>query len=152
MQFKRHRELKRTRIEIIPMIDTMFFLLVFFMLSSLALTKLNGLPVNLPQADSAPKQAPAPLTITIDANRRLYVNKTPVTFETLEPVLREKAGGAKANLAEATVIINADTTVPHGEVVRSIDGAREVGITKFAIATAPGGDATPVGAPAGAPQ
>ena len=56
MQFKRHRELKRTRIEIIPMIDTMFFLLVLFMLSSLALTKLNGLPVNLPQASSAPKQ------------------------------------------------------------------------------------------------
>ena len=147
MQFKRHRELKRTRIEIIPMIDTMFFLLVFFMLSSLALTKLNGLPVNLPQADTAPKQPSAPLTITIDAERKLYVNKTPVTFETLEPVLLEKAGGAKANLADATVIINADTTVPHGEVVRSIDGAREVGITKFAIATSPGGDATPVGAP-----
>ena len=152
MQFKRHRELKRTRIEIIPMIDTMFFLLVFFMLSSLALTKLNGLQVNLPTANSAPKQPPAELTITIDANRKLYVNKTPVTFETLEPVLLEKAGGAKANLAEATVIINADTTVPHGEVVRSIDGAREVGITKFAIATAPGGDATPVTSPVGAPQ
>ena len=150
MQFKRHRELKRTRIEIIPMIDTMFFLLVFFMLSSLALTKLNGLPVNLPKADSAPKQAPTQLTITIDKNRQLYVNKTPVTFETLEPVLLEKAGGAKANLADATVIINADTTVPHGEVVRSIDGAREVGISKFAIATAPGGDATPVEPPAGA--
>ena len=147
MQFKRHRELKRTRIEIIPMIDTMFFLLVFFMLSSLALTKLNGLPVNLPQASSAPKQAPTQLTITIDSNRKLYVNKTPVTFETLEPTLLEKAGGAKANLADATVIINADTTVPHGEVVRSIDGAREVGITKFAIATAPGGDNTPVEAP-----
>ena len=147
MQFKRHRELKRTRIEIIPMIDTMFFLLVFFMLSSLALTKLNGLQVNLPKADSAPKQAPAQLTITIDKDRKLYVNKTPVTFENLEPVLLQKAGGAKANLGETTVIINADTTVPHGEVVRSIDGAREVGITKFAIATAPGGDAAPVGAP-----
>ena len=147
MQFKRHRELKRTRIEIIPMIDTMFFLLVFFMLSSLALTRLNGLPVNLPQADSAPKQPPTQLTITIDANRKLYVNKTPVTFENLEPVLLEKAGGPNANLADATVIINADTTVPHGEVVRSIDGAREVGITKFAIATSPGGDATAVEAP-----
>ena len=147
MQFKRHRELKRTRIEIIPMIDTMFFLLVFFMLSSLALTRLNGLQVNLPQADSAPKQPAAQLTITIDANRKLYVNKTPVTFETLEPTLLAKAGGAGANLADATVIINADTTVPHGEVVRSIDGAREVGITKFAIATSPGGDAAAVEAP-----
>ncbi|HEX8465009.1 MAG TPA: biopolymer transporter ExbD [Abditibacterium sp.] len=146
MQFKRARELKRTRIEIIPMIDTMFFLLVFFMLSSLALTKLNGLPVNLPQANSAPKQAPAELTITVDQNRKLYVNKVPVTFETLESTLVEKAGGPKADLAAATVIINADASVPHGEVVRCIDGAREVGITKFAIATAPESD-TSTGTP-----
>lgn len=134
MQFKRRRELKRTRIEIIPMIDTMFFLLVFFMLSSLALTKLNGLPVNLPNAQTAPKQAPAQLTITLDRSQKLYVNKTPVTFETLETVLVEKGG---KNLSAATVIINADTSVPHGLVVRCIDGAREVGISKFAIATAP---------------
>ena len=55
MQFQRQRELKRTKIEIIPMIDTMFFLLVFFMLSSLALARLNGFPVNLPRASTAPK-------------------------------------------------------------------------------------------------
>ncbi len=140
MQFKRRRELKRTRIEIIPMIDTMFFLLVFFMLSSLALTKLNGLPVNLPRASSPPRQAPAQLTITVDKTQKIYVNKTPVTFETLEAALVEKAGGPKADMGAATVIINADASVPHGEVVRCIDGARGVGISKFAIATAP--DAT----------
>ena len=61
MEFKRRRELKRTKIEIIPMIDTMFFLLVFFMLSSLALTRLNGLPVNLPRASTAPI-VPCPTT------------------------------------------------------------------------------------------
>lgn len=137
MQFKQRRELKRTRIEIIPMIDTMFFLLVFFMLSSLALTKLNGLLVNLPQAASAPKQPPAELTLTIDKNQQLYVNKVPVTFANLETTLVAKAGGANANLGTATVIINADTSVPHGIVVRSIDAAREVGIVKFAIATSP---------------
>ena len=134
MQFKRRRELKRTRIEIIPMIDTMFFLLVFFMLSSLALTKLNGLPVNLPNAQTAPKQAPAQLTVTVDKTQNLFVNKIPVSFANLETVLVETAG---ANIEAATVIINADASVPHGVVVRCIDGAREVGISKFAIATAP---------------
>ncbi len=142
MQFKQRRELKRARIEIIPMIDTMFFLLVFFMLSSLALTKLNGLPVNLPQSATAPKQAPAELTITVDKNQKVYVNKIPVRFETLEPQLVESAGKG-ADLGAATVIINADASVPHGLVVRCIDGAREVGIVKFAIATAPMGDAAP---------
>ena len=141
MQFKKRPSLKPARIEIIPMIDTMFFLLVFFMLSSLALSKLNGLPVNLPQSQTAPRQKPAELTLTIDKNQNLFVNKTLVSFENLATVLVEKAGGEKADLGAATVIINADTSVPHGVVVRAIDSAREVGIVKFSIATAPENEA-----------
>jgi biopolymer transport protein ExbD len=139
MEFKRHRELKRTRIEIIPMIDTMFFLLVFFMLSSLALTRLNGLPVNLPRASTAPKQAPAELTLTIDKSSRIYINKEPVPIEDVGTKLLEKAGGPNVDLNAASVIINADTDVKHGLVVKCIDEARGVGITKFGIATAPEG-------------
>src|SRR5258708_16687852 len=90
MEFKRRRELKRTKIEIIPMIDTMFFLLVFFMLSSLALTRLNGLPVNLPRANTAPKQAATELTITIDKSQQVYINKDPVTLEDMATKLVEK--------------------------------------------------------------
>ena len=71
MQFKQRRELKRTKIEIIPMIDTIFFLLVFFMLSSLALVRLNGLPVNLPPASTATRQQAQDVTITIDAARQV---------------------------------------------------------------------------------
>src|SRR5438105_14472068 len=91
MQFRKRHELKRTKIEIIPMIDTMFFLLVFFMLSSLALTRLNGLPVNLPRASTAPKQAAADLTVTIDKSQRIYVNKLPVSIDDLGTKLLEKA-------------------------------------------------------------
>jgi biopolymer transport protein ExbD len=137
VQFKRQRELKRTKIEIIPMIDTMFFLLVFFMLSSLALARLNGFPVNLPRASTAPKQPPTELTITIDKSQQLFVNKAPVTAADLGTVLVQKAGGPNGDLANATVIINGDTSVPHGLVVKCIDEARGVGITHFAIATAP---------------
>src|SRR5476651_2470271 len=92
MEFKRRRELKRTKIEIIPMIDTIFFLLVFFMLSSLALTKLNGLQVNLPQAATATKQQANDLTITVDKGRRIYVNRQLVTLAQLGPTLLAKAG------------------------------------------------------------
>ncbi len=148
MQFKKRRELPRARIEIIPMIDTMFFLLVFFMLSSLALTKLNGLPVDLPQASTAPRQAPAELTITIEKNQRISVNQTPVTLQTLGKILREEAG-AGADLSLATLILNADSGVPHGVVVSCIDGAREVGIAKFAIATSPDEGAIPTQNPGG---
>lgn len=143
MQFKRRPSLKRTRIEIIPMIDTMFFLLVFFMLSSLALSRINGLPVNLPPSSSAPRQKPAQITLSIDKNQKLFVNRTPVSFANLQTVLIEKAGGPNADLGAATVILNADTSVPHGVVVRAIDRAREVGIVKFSIATAPENEAGP---------
>jgi biopolymer transport protein ExbD len=125
--------MKRTRIEIIPMIDTMFFLLVFFMLSSLALTRMNGLPVNLPQASTAPKQPPVDLTVTIDKLQRVFVNKTLIPVGGLGPELQRQAGSA--DLSESSIVINADKTVPHGLVVQCIDEARSVGIVKFAIAT-----------------
>jgi biopolymer transport protein ExbD len=136
MQFQQKRELKRTKIEIIPMIDTIFFLLVFFMLSSLALVKLNGLPVNLPKAATAQKQQANDLTITIDAARQIYVNKQPVTLAQVGPTLLAKAG-PNTDLSTASVVINADTTVPHGLVVGCIDAARQAGISSFSIATAP---------------
>src|SRR5579872_6001056 len=137
MEFKRRRELKRTRIEIIPMIDTMFFLLVFFMLSSLALTRLNGLPVNLPRASTAQKQAATDLTVTIDKNQQVFVNKERISVADLAEKLVEKAGGPNADLDKVSVIINAVLSVPHGLVVKCMDEARSVGITRFAIATAP---------------
>ena len=137
MEFKRRRELKRTKIEIIPMIDTIFFLLVFFMLSSLALVKLNGLPVNLPKAATATRQQANDLTITIDKNRQVYVNKQPVTLPALGTTLVAKAGGPAADLSATSVVINADLSVPHGLVVGCMDAARQVGISRFAIATEP---------------
>lgn len=136
MQFRKHRELKRTKIEIIPMIDTIFFMLVFFMLSSLALTRLNSLPVNLPKAATATKQQSTDLTVTVDKQRQIYVNKVPVTLAALGATLVAKAGPS-ADLSTADVVINADLTVPHGLVVSVMDEARKVGVTRFAIATAP---------------
>lgn len=137
MQFSKRRELKRTKIEIIPMIDTMFFLLVFFMLSSLALVKLNGLPVNLPKAASAPRQSASELTVTIDSAKHLFIGQERVDLETLGKKLREKAGGSKMYPDKAVIVVNADESVPHGLVVACIDAAREVGITRFALATKP---------------
>ncbi len=117
------------------MIDTMFFLLVFFMLSSLALTRMNGLPVNLPQAATAPKQPPVDLTVTIDKSQRVFVNKQMVAISDVGTELQKQAGNA--DLSQSSVVINADKSVPHGLVVQCIDEARNIGIVKFAIATEP---------------
>ena len=118
------------------MIDTIFFLLVFFMLSSLALTKLNGLPVDLPKAATATRQQPNDLTITIDKTRQIYVNKQPVSIAYLGATLIAKTGTGE-DLSDTSVVLNADFSVPHGLVVNCMDESRKVGISKFSIATAP---------------
>lgn len=140
MQFKRGRELKRTRIEIIPMIDTIFFLLVFFMLSSLSLTHLNGLRVNLPRAATMPRQPAGQMTLTIDRTQTLFVNSQPVTLNTLQAQLTKAAG--KTRLENVLLVVNADSQVPYGLVIKAIDAARALGIQRYAWATAPASPST----------
>jgi len=130
MRFHRSRDLKRTKIEIIPMIDTMFFLLVFFMLSSLALTKMMGMPVNLPKAASATRMQSDNFALTIDKAGAIYLDRTPVTVDTLRDRLAGQPG-----LKDKVLVIDADESSSHGLVVRCIDAAREAGVTRFAIAT-----------------
>jgi len=134
VQFKRGRELKRTRIEIIPMIDTIFFLLVFFMLSSLSLTHLNGLRVNLPRAATMPRQPSGQLTLTIDRTQKLFVNSQPATLKTLPAQLTKAAG--KTRLENVLLVVNADRQVPYGLVIKTIDAAHALGIQRYAWATA----------------
>jgi biopolymer transport protein ExbD len=143
MKFKARRELKRTKIEIIPMIDTIFFLLVFFMLSSLSLTRINGLRVNLPEASTNPPEMPSSLTLTITADRRLLLNNAETTLEALPQRLQDEIAYLHADPKSTSFVINADATVPHGMVVRAIDDSRLVGIGHFSIATTPDAIARP---------
>ena len=125
MQFKPRRELKRTRVEIIPMIDTVFFLLVFFMLSSLSLTHLNGLRVDLPAGKNAASQPRAELVLSIQKSGAMQLNNDVVTLGNLSQRLRAFPD-AKAQI----LTINADQNVSYGIVMRAIDTARKSGITR----------------------
>ena len=125
MQFKRGRELKRTRVEIIPMIDTVFFLLVFFMLSSLSLTHLNGLRVDLPTGKNAPSQPRASLTLSVQKSGTMSLNNRVVTLQNLSQNLKRIP-----NVKSQTLTINADKNVSYGTVMRAIDTARQVGIAR----------------------
>lgn len=136
MKFKRRSELKRTKIEIIPMVDTMFFLLVFFMLSSLALSKLVAMPVDLPKAGSSNRiQDDKNLALSVDAGGQIFIDRQNVTVEILGERIKAIAGSRP--LTDLTLVINADQKASHGLVVQCIDQARLAGLTKFAIATDP---------------
>jgi biopolymer transport protein ExbD len=127
------RSIKKARIEIIPMIDTIFFLLVFFMISTLSMTQFKGMPVNLPKAASG-QQAPAEsAAITIDKDGKLFVNQQAIDKAALAEALRQQL----AKNAEMLIVINADDGVQHGLVVEVMDIARGANVAKMAIAVKP---------------
>ena len=129
----RRRERKRARIEIIPMIDVVFFLLVFFMMASLSMTVYRGLPVNLPRATSGTTPPAESAAITVSRDGQAYLDRQPVTREVLGQRLRGLVG-AKPLVA---IIITADEAAMHGRVVDVLDEVRTAGVTRMAIAIRP---------------
>jgi len=128
----RRRPPRKARIEIIPMIDTVFFLLVFFMMASLSMTVHGGIPVNLPKAAKA-EAARAPVSISISREGVIYLEREPI-----EPVQLTARLQARARTEpEVGVVIEADTDALHGRVVDVMDAARMAGIGKMAIAVTP---------------
>jgi biopolymer transport protein ExbD len=124
---------EKARIEVIPMIDIVFFLLVFFMLSTLSMTINRGLPVNLPKAASSQKELRESLNITVTKEGEIFLNKEPIA-------LQEIADKVKAGLEkdpELLAIINADDQAFHGAIVDVMDEIRLAGVSRLAIAVKP---------------
>jgi biopolymer transport protein ExbD len=129
MKRRKLRAYRKGRIEIIPMIDVMFFLLATFMLASLSMQNLDSLRVNLPQGKAEKLKADLPLTLTLTGDGRILVNKTPVTLETLAATLRPLIHDADQN-----VVVSADNDAPQGLVVQAMLRARAAGAVHFLIA------------------
>jgi biopolymer transport protein ExbD len=121
-----------TQINIVPMIDVIFAILTFFIMSTLFLTRSEGLPVNLPKAAMAQQQASStPITVTLDQAGTLNLNRKQVSLDDLAQEVRILIGSN----SEGLVIINADERVNHGQVVAVMDRLRRVQGAKLAIAT-----------------
>ena len=123
------------QINIVPMIDVVFAVLTFFIMSSLYLTRSQGLPVNLPSAKTSTLQESAPITITIDAKGQISLNRQAIELNQIEAKLAEKIGNSEKTTNPQTVIISADERVSHGQVVAVMDHVRRVQGTRIAIQT-----------------
>ncbi len=119
------------QINIVPMIDIIFSILAFFIISTLYLTRSEGLPVNLPKAATAETQRTAQINVTVEPNGEIALNRQPLELNQLE----EEVGQLIEPNSEAIVIINADEKVDHGQVVSVMDRLRRVKGAKLAIAT-----------------
>ena len=130
MKFKRSKKSKKGRIEIIPMIDVMFFLLATFMLASLSMQNINSLPVNLAQGKSEAASIEEEITLTINKNGEISLNKELIKFdkivEKLSPLISEK---------NDKVIIVADENSAHGIVTKAMIESRKAGAKHFSIIT-----------------
>lgn len=123
-------ESTEARIEIIPLIDIMFFLLAAFMLVSLSMVNLKSVKVNLPTATTATADAQRDLVnISVDKAGLAYLNTKPVGPNELALGL---AALAKTN-AEVRVFISGDQDARHGDVIRVLDIVRGTGIQKVAF-------------------
>ncbi|MDZ8264315.1 biopolymer transporter ExbD [Nostoc sp. ChiQUE01b] len=119
-------------INVVPLIDVMFALLTFFIMSTLFLTRSEGLPVNLPKAATAQEQQiPTKVTITVDEKGQVSLNRDPIAVNDLAGRVRTLVGSNPDTL----VIINADQKVLHGEIVGIMDQVRQVKGARLAIAT-----------------
>ena len=117
-------------INILPMIDVIFCILAFFIISSLFLTRSQGLPVDLPSAQTSEPKQNVQINITIEADGDIFIDRQPIQLEQLKEKLTELVKPE----SESLVIINADEKVEHGKVVKVMDRLRQVPGAKMAIA------------------
>jgi len=129
MKFGRAREARRGRIEIIPMIDVMFFLLVTFMLASLSMQSLHSVPVDLPSGEAVSLDARQPVTMAITGDGQLYLDSTAVSLDTLAETLKSMLAAP-----DADVVVAADQAAPAGLVVQAMIQGRRAGVEHFLIA------------------
>lgn len=118
------------KINILPMIDVIFAILVFFIVSSLYLTRSEGLPVNLPGAATAEVQKTKQITVSLNEQGKLTVDSQPTQLNRLQTEI-EKLIEAESS---TTVIVNADKAIQHGRVVEVIDRLRQIEGVQLAIA------------------
>ena len=122
---------KKARIEIIPLIDIMFFLLAAFMMASLTMIKMQSIKMNLPTATMATRDfKPDILNISVDKAGDVYVEKKPVNVTELHNILSNKF---RAN-TNVPVYISGDKDATHGSVIRVLDIVRREGIQKVSFA------------------
>lgn len=123
------------QINIVPMIDVIFVVLTFFILSSLFLTRAEGLPVNLPSADTSENSLQQhTLTLTITSGGDLQLGNEAATLESLPEQIQARRIGDRPIL----IVLRADREVAHGQVVTVMDQLRSIEGLELAIATTGG--------------
>ena len=118
-------------INILPMIDVIFAILAFFVISTLFLTRAEGFSVDLPEAETSQSQQEAVITVTIEDNGKISIDKEPVALNELTGTVQVQIGDS----SEALVTVQADETIDYGQVIAVMDKLRRVEGVSLGMAT-----------------
>ncbi|MDZ7705966.1 MAG: biopolymer transporter ExbD [Trueperaceae bacterium] len=129
---RRSRVRLEPTLDLTPMVDVVFLLIIFFMVSTTFITFESGLPVDLPQAQSAQAQASDLPTVTITRDQEIFVSGVQVSEAQLSGAVQR---ALNSNPSSGVVVLRADQSVPHGMTVRVMDQIRQGGAQRIAIAT-----------------
>ncbi len=129
MRFSEKKK-RKVVINITSLIDVLFLLLIFFMVSS-TFVEQPGMKLELPESKSSTTERIKDLVLEITSDGNLILNDTPIPLDKLENQLKELL----PRLEEKSLVLKADKSIPHGTVVKVMDIARLSGLEKIVIAT-----------------
>ena len=130
MYFRENNK-SENQINILPMIDIIFAILSFFIISSLFLTRIDSIKVNLPKSSTSVREKNKSQIITIDNNERIYFNSNEISLKNISALIRKNI----LNSEEPLVILRADNSVQHGLIINLLDELRKIENLKIGIST-----------------
>lgn len=131
MKLRDSRQLKTPDLMIIPMIDIMFFLLVFFMISTMYMVDQKTIPIKLPVAENSTVDTKTTFAVSIKKDGSLWLGEkqTDIKSLTMQAIMEQKANPGFA------IVIRADKDADYGQVIAVLDTLKGAGINRFGLAT-----------------
>ena len=118
-------------INIVPMIDVIFAILTFFIISSLDLIRLENIPVNLPKASTSTLVKEKPVVLTIDRENNIFLENKPIDSK----ILVDQIKNIISDYSTDILVISADKEVAYGKVVEVIDQIRSIDNLRIGMST-----------------
>lgn len=130
MLLRRHK--KRPRVEILPLMDVVFLLLVFFIYSMMAMALHRGMQLTLPTSGAAEREAVTVLALTLKADGTLFVDKEPVALEALTETLKQRQENAEDEDG-LNLQVFAEDSLSYQELYRVLDAVKAAGVRKISL-------------------
>lgn len=130
MKLRSLRVENQPQLMIIPMIDIIFFLLVFFMMSTLYMVEQHTIPVNLPRAAAAQQDKPVSVQVTVLENGNILFNLEEMPL----PLLAKRIQLELGKQADTVFILRGDKQVPYGQVIAVLDALKQAGAHRVSVA------------------